>query len=481
MIRSPSLSAKSAKKWDKSTLNLWFAPWRPALIVAFCIVISCLLGIFTRPIGLLAALWPANAVLLTLLIRLRGAASPLGIFAAAAAYVCVDLYIGTSLLGTVLLNFGNLVSVLVSYAVWSALLKKKRILEAQNASLVGILATGLGASTAGFVGGIANPILFNGGQWDGWYYWFATEFINYMIFLPVLVSVPVTAKEFDRSFDILKQRSSIWPALAVAVSAAASILVGGPGAIAFPIPALLWVALSYTVFPTSLLVMLFSIWFMFSITNGGFLHIGPTDQSSLASIRLGISLIALFPVVLSQIMQKYNEVLSQLNYQATHDSLTSTLSVAEFRKIAQKQLNSGNEAYALLMVDIDHFKTINDTYGHDVGDKALQAFSDNVRLNLRPNDIFGRIGGEEFAIMLKCSEAQALPVAERIRETVKTPVRLDTGQSRSFSVSIGLATIQPGQLIQIDRLLKQADLLLYQAKRRGRDRTETVLEETNLS
>ena len=316
---------------------------------------------------------------------------------------------------------------------------------------------------------------------DGWYYWFATEFINYMIFLPVLVSVPVTAKEFDRSFDILKQRSSIWPALAVAVSAAASILVGGPGAIAFPIPALLWVALSYTVCPTSLLVMLFSIWFMFSITNGGFLHIGPTDQSSLASIRLGISLIALFPVVLSQIMQKYNEVLSQLNYQATHDSLTSTLSVAEFRKIAQKQLNSGNEAYALLMVDIDHFKTINDTYGHDVGDKALQAFSDNVRLNLRPSDIFGRIGGEEFAIMLRCSEAQALPVAERIRETVKTPVRLDTGQSLSFSVSIGLVTIQPGQLVQMDRLLKQADLLLYQAKRRGRDRTETVLEETNLS
>ncbi|MEQ6916846.1 sensor domain-containing diguanylate cyclase [Halomonas aquatica] len=123
----------------------------------------------------------------------------------------------------------------------------------------------------------------------------------------------------------------------------------------------------------------------------------------------------------------------------------------------------------LAMLDIDHFKVLNDTHGHAAGDLALQVFAMTCRNCLRPYDLFARIGGEEFAVLLvDTSPEEALGVLERLREAVEA-IDLDyKGDTLSLTVSLGLSVITPEG--SLDLALSQADRALYQAKDAGRNR-----------
>lgn len=123
----------------------------------------------------------------------------------------------------------------------------------------------------------------------------------------------------------------------------------------------------------------------------------------------------------------------------------------------------------LAMLDLDHFKTLNDTHGHAAGDLALQVFATTCRDCLRPYDLFARIGGEEFAILLvDTSPEAAWAVLERLREAVEA-IELDVkGEVLSLTVSLGLAVIPPQGSLEF--ALSQADRALYRAKHEGRNR-----------
>jgi len=118
------------------------------------------------------------------------------------------------------------------------------------------------------------------------------------------------------------------------------------------------------------------------------------------------------------------------------------------------------------MLDIDHFKKINDTYGHNTGDVVLRSLSKMLRETLRQVDIIGRIGGEEFAILLpETGVRHAVNVAERLREKIsKHAVSLDSGLPLHFTVSIGVSSLHSKE-VNIDVLLSLADRALYEAKR----------------
>lgn len=122
-----------------------------------------------------------------------------------------------------------------------------------------------------------------------------------------------------------------------------------------------------------------------------------------------------------------------------------------------------------MMLDIDHFKKINDTYGHQAGDKVIQTLATLIQQCIRETDLAGRYGGEEFALVLPDATAQeAMLVAERIRTAVQnTPVRHDT-HSISFTVSLGLAPFTPETRTAM-AWLEQADMALYDAKASGRN------------
>ena len=129
-----------------------------------------------------------------------------------------------------------------------------------------------------------------------------------------------------------------------------------------------------------------------------------------------------------------------------------------------------NNPLSILMIDIDHFKKINDTYGHALGDLTLQIFSSTCSKILRDNDILARIGGEEFAVVLvETEETVALKIAERIRKNISQAIISDKKISFNFEISIGLAVLQDSDA-KIEDTLKRADRALYKAKNLGRNR-----------
>jgi diguanylate cyclase (GGDEF)-like protein len=128
----------------------------------------------------------------------------------------------------------------------------------------------------------------------------------------------------------------------------------------------------------------------------------------------------------------------------------------------------------VMIFDIDHFKSINDRFGHPAGDEVLKLFATIVTNTLRLTDLSGRIGGEEFAAMLPCTLEEALHAAERVREAFETcGVAIDEAPVAT-TVSIGVAGGPPGT--ELDVLLAAADTALYQAKRGGRNRVEAAEE-----
>ena len=126
---------------------------------------------------------------------------------------------------------------------------------------------------------------------------------------------------------------------------------------------------------------------------------------------------------------------------------------------------------SVLMLDIDHFKLINDTYGHQAGDLVLKTLATIFQEVLRNVDIIGRMGGEEFAVMLPETDIdQATEVAERLREVIlEDEVSLPVGLRINFTVSIGIATLIDKRS-NIDMLLYEADKALYRAKHTGRNK-----------
>ncbi|MGE8635094.1 MAG: GGDEF domain-containing protein, partial [Achromobacter piechaudii] len=128
---------------------------------------------------------------------------------------------------------------------------------------------------------------------------------------------------------------------------------------------------------------------------------------------------------------------------------------------------------AVLVLDIDHFKSINDRYGHAAGDTALRHFSKVAQNAVRASDRFGRLGGEEFVLlMVDCDPARALVHAQRVCDALRdTPLYLQ-GMEVPLTASGGLATYQPGD--SADVILARADVALYRAKEQGRDRVESA-------
>lgn len=171
------------------------------------------------------------------------------------------------------------------------------------------------------------------------------------------------------------------------------------------------------------------------------------------------------------------ELERKLEQLAMTDPLTGILNRRAFASFASKERDRAirhDHLLAVLELDIDHFKRINDTYGHDMGDKALIHFVGVVRENLRSTDVFGRMGGEEFALILAESDIQgAVASAERLRQAVETSsLTLDENRNLRLTVSCGVTLWGPDELL--DLALNRADKALYQAKKEGRNRTAAV-------
>jgi two-component system chemotaxis response regulator CheY len=172
-----------------------------------------------------------------------------------------------------------------------------------------------------------------------------------------------------------------------------------------------------------------------------------------------------------------SQALARMEELATHDPVTGLLNRRALYTHAEAELNRAQrdqKALSFVMLDIDHFKQVNDQYGHLVGDKALHAVAHTLAQNKRPYDWAGRWGGEEFLLVLPATDSQeAAIVAERLRAGIHDMrVALADGNTFNVQASLGVATstFEPGKVYTLDLLVHQADEALIRAKREGRNR-----------
>ena len=156
--------------------------------------------------------------------------------------------------------------------------------------------------------------------------------------------------------------------------------------------------------------------------------------------------------------------------EARTDPLTGIYNRRSFFIEAGKRFNLArrkHQSLSLMMFDIDFFKSINDRFGHNMGDEALRQFSKSIADALRESDVFGRLGGEEFAVVLSEDQQGAMHTAQRLRgEIAKIAMDTPSGELR-LTASVGIAYLT--EEVDVEELLYKADNALYKAKNQGRD------------
>ncbi|MBF0255955.1 MAG: GGDEF domain-containing protein [Gammaproteobacteria bacterium] len=181
---------------------------------------------------------------------------------------------------------------------------------------------------------------------------------------------------------------------------------------------------------------------------------------------------------LARISDRYQNSLRELSEALKIAALQDPLTGLGNRRYLMERLREESERvvrkgspYSLALIDVDHFKSFNDSYGHEVGDQVLCLIAQSLRAQVREYDFCGRWGGEEFLIILPETDLEeATPVAERVREAIKE-IRLEQSQEAiSLSASLGLSCFRLGE--SFSETINRADDALYRAKELGRDRLE---------
>jgi diguanylate cyclase (GGDEF)-like protein len=226
------------------------------------------------------------------------------------------------------------------------------------------------------------------------------------------------------------------------------------------------------------------------------LLVGTWDDNGLETATLflggltGIALIhepilAALAVLPTFVLQR-GALVKELEFAASQDAKTGLLNATAWQHLAKRELSRAQreqKTATILIVDLDHFKSVNDDFGHVLGDAALRGVGDCLRAELRDYDTVGRFGGEEFvAVLPDVDEMEAALIAERLRERIATTgiasfaahgrdPGLAAASDKTLSSSIGVACY-PEHGTELEQLLVAADSALYRAKSRGRNRVE---------
>ncbi|MGB3426002.1 MAG: diguanylate cyclase [Castellaniella sp.] len=446
------------------------------------------LGLWTQPAGSLSILWPASALLTVLLTRHPSLAHPLSWAGAFCGLVLASL-LRTSMSWPAALSYG-VIDLLGVFVAWSILSSHWSPAHLRSPQAIGrlLLACAAAAATHTAIALALSPWLRPGIPWSTIALnWFIGQLLSYSAFLPPIMLLPrplTRCRDHRQSWASLLRRMAketrLLPIATLAVSLSLCFLLGGPGVAVFPIPALMYCALTYRQLTTAWITLLTALTVLLGISHGWLSlgevqHLAGLQAWDMVSLRLGVLLLVTSPLLVSSILAARGDLITALNLALDHDALTHALSRPAFLRRAAEHLGRSPappQGNALLMLDLDHFKLLNDQYGHAAGDQALKAFAQTIRTLVRPHDLFGRLGGEEFAMFLPgTSERDSHDIAERLRLSVEAlTVPLDSGPPARISVSIGVVHDTHAPHASLSLLLAYADQAMYQAKRDGRNR-----------
>ncbi|MEW5914522.1 MAG: GGDEF domain-containing protein [Thermodesulfobacteriota bacterium] len=207
-----------------------------------------------------------------------------------------------------------------------------------------------------------------------------------------------------------------------------------------------------------------------------------TNQTEAHHFRLAMIISFLVPLIMASLVSyqgfslllKVVESKQRLQWLSRTDELTKVYNRRYFMELAQRELALSaryQTPVALLLLDLDRFKPVNDSYGHAVGDEVLLASARAIVHSIRLTDIVGRFGGDEFLVLAPNTDAAGVrELAERLRLAFTRAPLVVSAHKVSLTVSIGAVSVEDGAALSLDQLLQIADKALYQAKQQGRNR-----------
>lgn len=454
---------------------------RAFAVIFLVIFLCCLIGIVTRPLSFLAFFWPANAALLAMFLRFPHFNNLGGWLGAFLAYMLADLLTGNHFQLTFFLTLSNFMNVSVSlffihYFQINYRNYNKGFTFLYLFAICAFAGCFAGASFAILtIPYVPNTFMPIDRLWIDFGMWWTSEMLNAILIIPLILALPTYA-EFKHAFNNRRQKkyslSHIFPLVSIFICVIMTYVFSGPGALLYPLAALIWAALTYQLFSVALINFAVLLGTYHSL-NQFYLTESPTVYLSTAiSVRIGLCMLSLTPLILCIISQNRHALYKQVLYLANHDSLTRAMNRRYFFEKSEKLIkNTKNQPFSIIMLDIDHFKKLNDQHGHYAGDLVLQQFAQTVNQNLRPHDLFARIGGEEFVIFLQDVHFdEAYSIAERIRNlTEMTLIHINEHTQLHITVSIGMTYQGSPEQQNLQNLVNRADQALYQAKDKGRN------------
>ncbi|MCQ9617512.1 diguanylate cyclase [Paenalcaligenes niemegkensis] len=399
--------------------------------------------------------------------------------AAFIAFVSADLIFGSSLFISLALATANIIGIAVGWYGFKRIRNTDLRLGEPSSVLSFFIICTAASAVCALAGSWTSNLLYGRDLSSSWIVWFTSELVNYVIVLPLfLTPQPRFFPQLIQQFSVVLDRPLRWwlPLFALLASVGLAWFDGGPGAIVFPMPALIWCALSYSVALTAYLICFVALG---KLSLAGSQILPFPDLSDFldanSSIRLGVALFGLVTLVVASLNASKNDKLTQLERVANLDYLTGVLGRSAFLKQGRTQLElcqQSGTSVSVIMLDIDYFKKVNDQYGHAAGDAVLLSFASEMSKQLRTSDAFGRLGGEEFAIiMCGLTASELMAVAERLRCCVeRLEITVGDGLSIKVTTSVGLSHSVKANGIKLGELMTEADKALYVAKSGGRNR-----------
>lgn len=450
--------------------------WSESLALGGVMFVLTAMALGVRSGSALVPLYIGNALLLGLMLRWPAWNQGRCWSSCAVALVLAEWMSGSALPQALWLTFANLASVASAWLLMGRL--PKPVLRMRSpASALHLVMCSIVASLVGSVLGCAGLQPLRHAPWPSTMaLWFSNELMYMTLILPVLLSLPDRERIAAwRRRGVGCTRQDLLALTALLVSEALALAIGGPGALSLTVPAMLLCAMRYDVFFVAVLGLL-SCGIKLAVLAGA------SGLETSISFRLGLALLPIGPLAVACAMHAFRDMLDKLHHAVNHDALTGLLSRASFMEHAQRSLERlarQPSPAAMLMLDLDYFKCINDQHGHAAGDRVLQEVTRRLSQALRPHELIGRLGGEEFAVLLPGADcAMACTVAQRLCETTREIcMEMGQGQDQAQScvirptLSIGIACTtgqQPPP--SMSSLLRQADMALYHAKDGGRNR-----------
>lgn len=429
----------------------------------------------------IAALWPANAILVAMLLADRRQRWKTVLSAGLVGNIAANLVTRGSFIGPILYGVSNIMEIAMVVSLLRCDLRQDNILQSTGSTLRFLLVAGIVApSVSGVLGAFTAHWVFGEPFAKSFVDWLASDSLGLLVFTPFFLAV--FRGDFVTWFN-----SRTWVQRLEAIA-----LLAFSGAVSYHVFFVVRQPMLFLLFPPLMLVtfrtgrigtkaavMLVAIVGSIATMQGYgpvvVLTPIPSDQVHILQAFLAVMLLTCLPVAAEvtarvRLVERLDEHNREMTNQAMTDALTGVRNRAGFYSAARALLPNASEGLvSLIAIDFDHFKAINDRWGHQIGDRALQHVTDILKANTRPWDVICRLGGDEFVVLLPHSDIDAaMAVAERFQASLRTaPFMVDHSTATTVSLSMGVVSSLPSE--DCTRLYGRADLALYAAKNAGRN------------